>query len=152
MAAVACPLCNGQSFVHVNNLLVSLANFLQCPLNCPVCGFSATCSSVLSEHLVQHYHSALPPAPPPSSSLVDHHSCSDRNGEHPAGSDTKYYQCQQCNVFRAEDVSALKSHVESEHPDRRFLCTHCCKLFKGTAHGSTRNRLCPTLIIPLLII
>lgn len=106
-AALACPLCLHQGFSHPNQLIQLMLDFLQRPLSCPICGCQASNVSELSKHLVQH-------------SLAFQQQA-------------LQFHCKQNGcLFSSTDLAALRLHVESEHPERKYLCVHCCKLFKGT--------------------
>lgn len=111
-ACVACPLCFHSSFPLVNDLISALLSFLQRPLNCPICNHLAESTQDLRDHLVEHLPSQNRVVTP-----VEEHN---------------RYVCKQCGVFQTNDILQLRQHVESDHPDRKFLCVHCCKLFKGT--------------------
>ena len=114
---VACPLCLNSSFSLVQNFITAFLNFFERPLNCPLCDHLACNATALKEHLNQH--------------LTSQHV---RNVKLPSVSpqESKKYACKQCGTFETNDIAVLRLHVESEHPERRFLCVNCCKLFKGT--------------------
>ena len=114
---VACPLCLNSSFSLVQNFITAFLNFFERPLNCPLCDHLACNATALKEHLNQH--------------LTSQHV---RNVKLPSDSpqESKKYACKQCGTFETNDIAVLRLHVESEHPERRFLCVNCCKLFKGT--------------------
>jgi hypothetical protein len=114
---VACPLCLHSSFSQVNNFVTAFLNFFERPLNCPLCGHLAASATELKEHLNQH----LTPLDANNVKLAL-----------VSPQDPKKYACKQCGTFETNDIAVLRLHVESEHPERRFLCVHCCKLFKGT--------------------
>ena len=107
--SVACPLCLHPSFNQTNTMLAAFLNFLQRPLRCPLCEFEAVDQTTLILHVVKHLTESMAI---PSKSFQ--------------------YSCKQCNAFHCQEFSELTSHVESEHPDRKFICSHCCKLFKGS--------------------
>lgn len=114
-ASVACPLCLHTSFSQVNIFVSAFLNFFERPLNCPLCDQLTNNATELKEHLSEHlnYQHATD-VKTPTDQL-----------------DTKKYTCKQCGSFETNDMATLKLHVESDHPERKFLCAVCCKLFKG---------------------
>ena len=133
MAYVACPLCRNDSGLTVNNLLSALVEFLENPLRCPVCAFTASCSPVMHQHLIQHRSNADADALPASQSATAH-SCVKVMSD-PVAKCSKFH-CKLCPMYQTDDVVAWRTHVESDHPDRKFICTRCCKLFKGKLSSS----------------
>lgn len=125
MACVACPLCRNESAFTVNSLLSALVEFLGNPLRCPVCTFAASCSSEMRQHLMEHQSNTETP-PTIGSSTVP--SCLKDAKD---ATKCSKFQCKLCRVYQTDDLAAWKTHVESDHPDRKFNCPHCCKLFKG---------------------
>ena len=110
--AIACPLCLHSSFSQVNDLVSAFLSFIQRPLFCPLCNHVADTSLAMREHLAQH--------------LTPQH-----DSVAPAKQEQNKFTCKQCGSFTTNDIAILRLHVESEHPERKFLCVHCCKLFKG---------------------
>ncbi|KZS14568.1 Zinc finger 813-like protein [Daphnia magna] len=116
-ASVACPLCLHSSFSQVNLFVTAFLNFFERPLNCPLCDHLAGNATALKEHLNEHLTLQHPNAVKTPIDQLD----------------IKKYACKQCANFETNDIAALRLHVESEHPERKFLCVVCCKLFKAQA-------------------
>ena len=119
MAATAvqsCPVCLHVSFSSVSDYILAFVGFLQRPPTCPLCGALAPDAQSLGQHLLQHLPSEQ------QQSNVDPVAASHHQTQ---------YGCKKCEKFFTPDLESMKLHVEAEQPDRKFLCIHCCKLFKG---------------------
>ena len=109
----SCPVCLNESFSTAGDLILAFVGFLQRPLTCPLCSALAPDASTLSQHLLLHL-------PPRQSEVVQ-----------VSTQQQTQYDCKQCQSFHTPDLSALRLHVEAAHPERKFLCVQCLKLFKG---------------------
>lgn len=115
-ALLSCPLCLQGTFSNQSYLISLFLDFLRRPLSCPICAFTAASASELSSHLAHHLEPQVKQE--------------DDSGR--VQQDEKLFTCKQCKGgFSSTDLTEMKLHAESEHPERKFFCNHCCKLFKG---------------------
>ena len=115
-ALLSCPLCLQGTISNQSYLISLFLDFLQRPLSCPICAFTAASASELSSHLANHLEPQV----------------KQEDDSGPVQQNEKLYTCKQCKGgFSSTNLTEMKLHAESEHPERKFFCNHCCKLFKG---------------------
>ena len=132
MSSVACPLCQASNFPTAACLISALIKFIDEPLKCPLCACRLQSAASLREHLVNHSHTQQ------SGKYVE--GLKSRNlpsdAPHPVTQVTnstiiKSFKCRQCS-YEAADIMSLHNHLNAMHPERKFLCNHCLKSFKGS--------------------
>ena len=133
MSSVACPLCQASNFPTAACLISALIKFIDEPLKCPLCACRLQSAASLREHLVNHSHT--------QQSVKYVENLKGRNlpsdAPHPVTQVTnstiiKSFKCRQCS-YEAADIMSLHNHLNAMHPERKFLCNHCLKSFKGNS-------------------